>query len=147
MSLVLIPLIYYFIEYHQLELEPQLADAEQDSYQLIRRNFPNNLMDGLLVYAHGIALVCVPFDYCILVAIAIFFSRLVCSYYVPFYEGKLKRLHTFLQTTAIVLVVAMQVCRMQGEVVMFVVIAGMLVGGLHRVLFKTGNMDYWRVAE
>lgn len=49
--LILIPLVYYLIEYHQLELD------HISSYQLARKNFPNNLVDGALVYAHGIILV------------------------------------------------------------------------------------------
>lgn len=49
--MVLTPLVYYLIEYHQLELD------HTSSYQLSRKNFPNNIYDGMLVYTHGIIII------------------------------------------------------------------------------------------
>lgn len=104
-------------------------------------------MDGLIVYCHSLVVVCVPSDYSVGIAIGLFVLRMVCSYYIPFYEGSLKRMHTFLQGVAIILLSALQVCRIEGEVVLFMTIAAILIAGLHQVLYKTSNMDYWRVPQ
>lgn len=146
-SLALIPLTYYLIEYHQLELEPHLLGQEREECQLTRRNFPNNLLDGLVVFAYGLAVVYVPIDYCIVVGTLLMLVRLVLSYCMPFYEGVLKRLHTFLQGAGIIFLVSLQICRLQNEILVFVVTAMVLIAGLYRIVFRTCNAEYWRVAE
>jgi hypothetical protein len=102
-------------------------------------------VDGLLVYAHGIVIVCVPNQYSIIIGIVIFLIRMLTSYYIPFYEGSIKRLHTFLQGTGIIILTGLDVCKIQDQIIMFVVIALVLTAGLHHIVFKTSNMDYWRV--
>lgn len=101
--LVLVPLFYYLIEYHQLELD------HSSNYQLARKNFPNNLYEGLLIYVHGITLILLNGILSTIAGLIIFCIRFIFSFYFPFYEDRIRRVHTFLQGSGVILLSAMLV--------------------------------------
>lgn len=89
--LIMVPIAYVLGEYHLLEIVDESDRPENDSLILSRINFPNNILDSLLVYVYFILINKLGQNIPFIAAIIIYLLRIFIALYFKYYRpGVLK---------------------------------------------------------
>lgn len=89
--LIMVPIAYVLGEYHLLEIVDESDKPENDSLILSRINFPNNILDSLLVYVYFILINKLELNVPFIAAIVIYLLRIFIAAYFQYYRpGVLK---------------------------------------------------------
>lgn len=87
----MVPIAYVLGEYHLLEIVDESDKPENDSLILSRINFPNNILDSLLVYVYFILINKLEQNVPFIAAIVIYLLRIFIAAYFQYYRpGVLK---------------------------------------------------------
>lgn len=83
--LILVPLVYLVIQYHMLQIMDQDNRMQKQTLVLGRINFPNNVIDGTLIYIYFILIHNLPGMGPFFAAITIYLLRIITASYFRYY--------------------------------------------------------------